>query len=76
MYLHFTYAHFDSRSWQRDTRNLKEDHYVHYRRLLFEKRQKNSHQNLYPFFELGNLNSLEKRLSLARSLRAKWVDAG
>ena len=59
MYLDFTYPHFDSRSSQGDTKNLKEDYCVHSSlRLHFEKGAKDSHQNLYLFLASEYLKML------------------
>lgn len=75
MYLHFTFSHFDSRSWQGDTKNLKEAFCAQQDQPQVNQWLKDSRENLYLFLLVGYLRSVGEAVCLGAESRRQDVSA-
>jgi len=75
MYLHFTFSHFDSRSWQGDTKNLTGDFCAQQDQPQVDQWLKDSRENLYLFVLVGCLRTVGEAVCSGIESRRQDVSA-
>jgi hypothetical protein len=75
MNLHFKFSHFDSRSWQGDTKNLTKELCAQQNQPHVDQRPKDSRENVYLFLLLGYLRNAGGGVCLATESRRQDVSA-